>query len=289
MHRVTAKDGTSIAYDRLGDGPAIILVGGAAADRSANAQLAQELADRFTVYTYDRRGRGDSGDTLPYAVEREIEDIAALIEAAGGAAHVFGASSGGALALEAAAAGLSIARLAVYEVPYAMEPGWLSYVERLRVLLADERRGDAFALFMVSAGATDEMVEQARESPEWPRMEALAPTLAYDAACLGDGRPPAERLARIACPTLVATCGTGSRPVAWGEPRHDAGPTGVRAAAAGSIAAHTSGSMAARISGAAADAIAAHVPGAVRETVEGQPHLVDAKAFAPVLAKFLGK
>ncbi|WP_433436093.1 alpha/beta fold hydrolase [Nonomuraea sp. CA-141351] len=266
MHRVTAKDGTSIAYERLGDGPAIVLVGGATVDRSGNAQLAQELSGKFTVYNYDRRGRGDSGDTLPYAVEREIEDIAALIAEAGGAAHLFGASSGGALALEAAAAGLPIAKLAVYEVPYNVAPDGRErsreYVERLHALLGEGRRGDAFALFMVTAGATEEMVEQARNSPMWPGLEAVAPTLAYDAACLGDGRPPADRLAGIACPTLVATGGASAESFAGGG-----------------------GDFFDR----AADAIAAFVPGAVREIIEGQTHMVDPKALAPVLTRFLGR
>ncbi|MFI7637003.1 alpha/beta fold hydrolase [Nonomuraea sp. NPDC049400] len=266
MHCVTSKDGTSIAYERLGDGPAIILVAGASVDRSGNAQLAQELSGKFTVYNYDRRGRGDSGDTLPYAVEREIEDIAALIAEAGGAAHLFGASSGGALALEAAAAGLPIAKLAVYEVPYNVAPDgrerWREYVERLHALLAEGRRGDAFALFMVTAGATEEMVEQARNSPAWPGLEAVAPTLAYDAACMGDGRPPADRLAGIACPTLVATGGASAESFVGGG-----------------------GDFFDR----AADAVAAFVPGAVREIVEGQTHMVDPKALAPVLTRFLGR
>lgn len=117
MACVTSKDGTSIAYQRAGTGPAVILVGGGLDDGSENAALVPELARHFTVVNYARRGRGDSGDTQPYAVEREIEDIDALISEAGGSAHLFGASSGGALALEAAAAGLAIDRIAVYEVP----------------------------------------------------------------------------------------------------------------------------------------------------------------------------
>jgi pimeloyl-ACP methyl ester carboxylesterase len=117
---VTSKDGTSIAYEHDGRGPAVILVGGPIDDGSENAPLIPELAERFTVNNYARRGRGESGDTPPYAVEREIEDLQALITEHGGAAHVFGASSGSGLALEAAAAGVAIDRLAVYEVPYAM-------------------------------------------------------------------------------------------------------------------------------------------------------------------------
>ena len=127
MDHVKSKDGTVIAFDRVGTGPAVILVGGAIDDGAENAPLGPALGDRFTVYNYARRGRGESGDSPPYAVEREIEDLDAIITEAGEGAHVFGASSGGGLALEAAAAGLVIDRLAVYEVPYAMAdegPHW---------------------------------------------------------------------------------------------------------------------------------------------------------------------
>src|SRR5919197_377804 len=127
MSRVVSKDGTPIAYDRTGDGPALILVGGGLLDpvtgragRWENAPLAEALAARFTVYNYDWRGRADSGDTLPYAVEREVEDLGSLISVAGGSAHLYRVSSGGALALEAAAAGLAADRIAVYEVPYSI-------------------------------------------------------------------------------------------------------------------------------------------------------------------------
>jgi hypothetical protein len=127
MSRVASSDGTSIAYDRGGSGPAVILVGGGLVDpatgragRSENAPLATELAGHFTVYNYDRRGRAESGDTLPYAVEREIEDIEALIDHAAGSVHLYGVSSSGALALEAVAAGLPVDSVAVYEVPYSI-------------------------------------------------------------------------------------------------------------------------------------------------------------------------
>ena len=152
MDRVTSKDGTSIAYQHDGRGPAVILVGGAIDDGSDNAPLIPELAENFTVYNYARRGRGESGDTPPYTVEREIEDLQALIAEHGGSAHVFGASSGGGLALEAAAAGVAIDRLAVYEVPYAMAedgPHWNRRdVPEVEELLADGRRGDVVELFM---------------------------------------------------------------------------------------------------------------------------------------------
>lgn len=214
MSRVTSKDGTSIAYEREDAGPAVILVGGGAVDRSENVPLVPELAPHFTVYNYDRRGRGDSGDTLPYAVEREIEDLGALIPEAGGPAHLYGISSGGALALEAAAAGIAVDRLAVYEVPYNVAGDWPQrwrrYVEELGALLAEDRRGDAFERFMRPADAPEEAIRSARSSPRWTGLEAIAHALAYDAACLGDGRPPTARLAKISRPTLVAT-GAGGR------------------------------------------------------------------------------
>jgi pimeloyl-ACP methyl ester carboxylesterase len=263
MGRVTSKDGTSIAYERMGSGPAVILVGGGAVDRSENAPLAPELAEHFTVYNYDRRGRGESGDTVPYAVEREVEDIEALIAQAGESAHLYGVSSGGALALEAAAAGLAIDRLAVYEVPYNTADDWprrwQEYVEQLGALLAEDRRGDAFELFMRLADASEENIAAARNSPMWPSLEAIAPTLAYDAACLGNGHPPAARLAKITQPTLVAT---GART------RQPGAATWVLALD------H------------AADAIAESIPRAERQILEGQTHVADPKAVALVLERF---
>lgn len=209
MSRVVSKDGTSIAFDRQGSGAPVVLVGGGLADRSENAPLAEELAQYFTVFNYDRRGRGLSGDTLPYAVEREIEDLAALITEAGSPVQLYGVSSGGALVLEAVAAGLAVERFGIYEVPYFLNEEatrhWQEYVSNLRDLLAEERRGDALALFMRLAGSTEEDIASARGSTDWAASEALAHTLAYDAACLGDGRPPTERLAKITQPTLVAT------------------------------------------------------------------------------------
>jgi pimeloyl-ACP methyl ester carboxylesterase len=261
LNRVTSTDGTSIAYEHLGSGPAVILVTGGLDDGSENAPLATELAGHFTVFNFNRRGRGESGDTPPYAVQREIEDIEALIAEARGSAHVYGVSSGGALALEAAAAGIAIDRLAVYEVPWNMADDWLSrwrdYVEQLEVALAEGRRGDALELFMRLAGSSDEGIAGARDSPYWPGMEAIAHTLAYDAACLGDGRPPTARLETIKQPTLVAA----------GEPRPGA-PSWALALDE------------------AADAVAASIPHAQRQTLEGQSHVIDAKALAPMLERF---
>ena len=261
MSRVTSRDGTPIAYDRKGSGPAVILVGGGLVDpatgragRSENAPLASELAMRFTVYNYDRRGRADSGDTLPYAVEREIEDIDALIAEAGGSAHLHGVSSGGALALEAAAAGLAIDKVSVYELPYLIgeeaSRHWREYVAELRAALAEGRRGDAVELFMRVAGAPEESIAGAKASPMWPGLEAVAHTLAYDAAVLGDDHPPSGRLAEVTQPTLILTGGSDD------------------------------------FFERAADATAASLPHAEREVLRGQTHVADPKALAPVLERF---
>src|SRR6266702_3168110 len=157
MRKVISKDGTPIAFDQSGHGPPIILVAGATATRLAEASLAAALAPHFTVFAYDRRGRGESGDTAPYAVEREVEDIEALINETGGSAFVFGHSSGAALALEAAVQlGEKVTKLAMYEAPYndAREAklAWRAYLQQLTEALAADRRGDAVALFMQYVG-----------------------------------------------------------------------------------------------------------------------------------------
>src|SRR5438270_2398156 len=145
MPNVVSKDGTRIAFDRHGDGQPIILVVGAFNERSTGTPLATFLAPHFAAYTYDRRGRGDSGDTAPYAVDREIDDLAALIAEAGGAAAVFGYSSGAMLALHAAARGLPITRLVLYDPPYMVQPptGEPDHAARLADLIAGGRRGEA--------------------------------------------------------------------------------------------------------------------------------------------------
>lgn len=263
VSRVTSKDGASIAYDRRGSGPTVVLVGGGLVDRSENAALALELAEHFTVLNYDRRGRGESGDAKPYALERELEDLEALIVEAGGKAHLYGVSSGGALVLEAAAAGLPVDRLAVYEVPYSTGAGalhrWREYRAELEALLGEGRRGDAVELFMRLAGSPDEVVTGAKESAFWPAVEAVAHTLAYDAACLGDGRAPSARLARITRPILVIT-GDGPDP-------------------------HLSG-LPSDFFALAADAIERAMPRAERQTLPGQGHMVEATVLAPVLERF---
>lgn len=262
MDSAISEDGTPIAYERSGAGPAVILVGGALDDGSENAPLVPLLAGRFTVFNYARRGRGASGDTPPYAIEREIEDLEALVAAAGGSAHVYGVSSGGALVLEAAAAGVAIDRVAVYEVPYNLDPDgphWnLDDVPKVHDLLAEDRRGDVVELFMRTVGTPEEWIHGAKSSAVWPSLEALAPTLAYDAACVGNGHPPTARLGRIAQPTLVVT----------GAAHED------------------QGALPADFFDRAADAVAAALPKAERLVLEGQGHMVDANALHPELERF---
>jgi len=208
---VTSKDGTKIAVDVLGSGPAIVLVSGGSVDRGSNAGLAEVLKGDFTVHNYDRRGRGDSGDTLPYAVEREIEDIEAVIAAAGGSAHLYGSSSGAGLALEAAAAGASVDRLILWEPPYNLDPAGrppADSVEQLDRMVADGRRGDAATFFMVDmVRMPAEFAAFARTQPWWPAQEAIAHTLAYDARVMGDYSVPTATAARVTVPTLILTGG----------------------------------------------------------------------------------
>lgn len=258
METVTSKDGTTIAFERSGEGPALILVDGALCSHAFGPMrpLAALLAPHFTVYAYDRRGRGESGDTAPFALEREVEDIDALIAAAGGSALVYGISSGAALALEAAHQLPSrITKLALYEAPYSVdEPSverFKAYRAQVGEVLAQGRRGDAVELFMRLVGASDEGVAATRQSPAWPEFEAVAPTLAYDAAALGDSSVPVDRAAVVSTPTLVMD-GGASFPFM-----------------------HT-----------AADNLASALPHAQRRTLEGQTHEVAAEALAPVLVEF---
>jgi pimeloyl-ACP methyl ester carboxylesterase len=213
MRIVISKDGTPIVFDQSGQGPAIILVAGANATRLAEVSLAAALAPHFTVFAYDRRGRGDSGDTAPYAVEREVEDIDALITEAGGLAFVFGHSSGAVLALEAARLlGGRIEKLAMYEPPFIIDdsrpPVPQDYVPHLNELIAAGRRSEAVEYFMTDMMLVPaEMVAQMRNTPMWPQLEAVAHTIPYDGTIMGDtmsGNPSTLRKwASVTVPTLV--------------------------------------------------------------------------------------
>ncbi|MGH1563724.1 alpha/beta fold hydrolase [Mumia sp. DW29H23] len=211
---VTSADGTSIAVTRRGSGPPVVLVDGALACGRTDPDrgLAVALASRFTVLDYDRRGRGGSTDTPPYAPEREVEDLAAVASAAGPGVCVFGMSAGAVLSLRAVAAGVPVRRLAVYEPPFTGEVVGAADVRRsrkeLEAILADDERGparfgDAVASLMTLAGMPREMVTLVRHTPVWREYEALAPTLAYDLAVLDDGIVPRRRLEAVDVPTLV--------------------------------------------------------------------------------------
>src|SRR5919206_3527409 len=168
FQEIASPDGTTIAYDRLGEGPPVIMVCGAMCDRALMRPTAEELAKHFTVFNYDRRGRGDSGDTAPYAVEREIEDLGGLIDEAGGTASVYGHSSGAGLVLHATAHGLPIAKIVLHDPPYALDEearqNAREYGENLRAMLLEDRRGDAVELFMTMVGMPQEMVEGMRHT-----------------------------------------------------------------------------------------------------------------------------
>jgi pimeloyl-ACP methyl ester carboxylesterase len=179
---VTSADGTRIAFDRLGEGPPVIVVSGILCDRHTTQGLAEQLAQRFSVINYDRRGRGESGDTAPYAVEREIEDLGALITEAEGTASIYGHSSGAGLALNAAASGLPITRLVLHEPPYGPDDeestrGARELAENVRAALAENRRAEAIELFFTASGMPPEMVEGMSSDP---KMLAVAPTMPYD-------------------------------------------------------------------------------------------------------------
>jgi pimeloyl-ACP methyl ester carboxylesterase len=218
MQTIPSKDGTAIAFDRFGEGPALIMVTGALATRSdviasTQASAGASLSQHFTVFAYDRRGRGESGDTQPYAVEREVEDIDALITEAGGAAFVFGHSSGAVLALEAARLlPTRITKLAVYEPPFIIDasrpPVPQNYLAQLKELTSSGHRGEAVAYFMTTGvGVPAEEVAKMRNAPIWPALEASAHTLVYDGLIMGDsmdGNPSSiQHWAAVTAPTLV--------------------------------------------------------------------------------------
>jgi pimeloyl-ACP methyl ester carboxylesterase len=210
---VTSMDGTRIAFDRFGQGPPVVVVSGMFCDRKTTQELADQLGRRFTVINYDRRGRCDSGDTAPYAVEREVEDLGALIAEGGGAASVYGHSSGAGLALNAAARGLPITRLVLHEPPYGPDDaeskrGARELAESVRAAIAEDRRADAIKLFLTASGMPPEMAEGASGDP---KMLALAPTMPYDFEVMGDisrgGTIPEDLVRSIDIPTLVIAGG----------------------------------------------------------------------------------
>lgn len=261
MKTVTSKDGTTIAFDQWGAGPAVILVDGALQYRAFDqgmVDLANLLSPHFTVIHYDRRGRGDSTDMQPYTLEREIEDIEALIDEVGGSASLYGISSGAALAMEAAIAlPDKVSKLAMYEAPFnddeAAQQTWREYTKKLEELLAAGRNGDAVGHFMMLVGASAEDVEGIKNTPMWPLWESIAPTLAYDhIAALGeDAAVPTERAARVAMPALVMD-GSESFPFM-----------------------HMT-----------ATKLAKAIPNAQHRTLDGQTHEVASDVLAPVLIEF---
>jgi pimeloyl-ACP methyl ester carboxylesterase len=255
MDTVTSKDGTTIAFDRTGKGSPVILVSGGSTDRMANAPLAELLASDFTVFNYDRRGRGPSGDTPPYGVEREVEDIDAVISAAGGSAFLYGTSSGAVLALDAAASGLAITKLALWEPPFILDENArppADQVEQYDKMIAEGRRGDAVEYFMTKVvGLPPEFAAQARSAPFWKAQEDLAHTLAYDAIIMGDYSLPTERAAAVKAPTLVIA-GAASFPFMRET----------------------------------AQALAEALPNGQTRILEGQEHNVDPAVLAPALAHF---
>ncbi|MCU1685898.1 MAG: hydrolase [Amycolatopsis sp.] len=265
MNTVTSQDGTAIAFDRIGEGPALILVDGALCYRASgpNGPLAALLAEHFTVFTYDRRGRGESGDNSAagaYSAEREVEDLQALFAEAGGSAYLYGISSGAALALEATNRGLPVKKLALYEAPFivdntraALSPDYLLQLERL---VATDRRGDSVKHFMrKGVGLPALVVAMMRLMPAWPKLKGVAHTLPYDVRLVDayqHGTPlPAAQWSSATAPTLVIDGGKSPKWMRNGT-----------------------------------KSLADVLPQARYETLPGQTHLVKPPALAPVLTRF---
>ena len=205
MQKTRSQDGTTLAYERVGEGQPLILVLGACNDRKTGAPLAAALSRHFSVFSYDRRGRGDSTDAATYAVEREVEDFEAMLAVAGGAANVFGYSSGAMLALEAAGSGLPLRKLALYELPPGTAP---EHPAQLRALVEAGRRGDALEYFQERVvGIPAQVVQQLRAAPFRKGLEAIAHTLVYDTTLTTRGRASPELLAKVEPPTLAIAGG----------------------------------------------------------------------------------
>jgi pimeloyl-ACP methyl ester carboxylesterase len=252
---VASGDGTKIAFERTGKGPALVIVSGALSQRKNAKALAGKLSERFTVYTYDRRGRGESGDTKPYAVEREIEDLGAVIAQAGGKAYVYGVSSGAALALRSAGrlGPEKVSKLALYEPPYGQdERDFSEQKQRVDQLVQTGKPGDAAAYFFSAIGTPPQAVDDMKRSPDWRDISEIDFTLAYDYAVLGDGSVP-ESVGQITIPTLVMT---GEKSMGFMRPT--------------------------------AERIAKLMPKAQHTTVKGQTHQASPEVVAPLLFEFFG-
>jgi pimeloyl-ACP methyl ester carboxylesterase len=256
---VQSKDGTTIAYERVGSGPNLIMVAGAlgAKDMSFTRRFVATLSKHFTLINYDRRGRGDSTDTKPFSVEREIEDIQALIQA-NGPSHVFGMSSGAALVLEAAASGVPMLSAIPFEPPYMVgehrKPAHAEYEPTVKRLIAQGKRDDALKLFMRTVGVPGPMLAVMRILPMWKKLRSTADTLPYDAAAMNGFEPPAKRLGAIHVPTLLV----------YGDKTPKALQDGTTA-------------------------VSKLVPGAELRSLPKQSHNLKPEAIAPVLVEFTSK
>lgn len=265
MSTTVSRDGTVIGFDKVGNGPAIILIAGATQYRAIDQrapEMARLLSEAgFSVINYDRRGRGESGDTLPYAVAREVEDVAALIAVVGGRASLYGASSGCALALEAAQSGLPVDKLVLYEPPYVVDDSWAppprDYFEKLAAFReAGDKAGALTYFFTASIHMPSDQVDGMKKSPFWPMLEPVGHTIEYEALCMGKeavegGLATTQRWNKVTQPVLVVD-GDASFP----------------------------------FMAAGADTVA-KVLGAGRKTLPGQGHGPAPEAIAPVVVEFL--
>jgi len=257
-HTVTSTDGTPIAYDRTGDGPPVVLISGGLNQRVMYTKLVNLLSDRFTVYNYDRRGRGESGDGDPetYTMDLEIDDLRAVLDAVGEPALVVANCTGGIIAAHAAARGVPMAKLAMYEPPYAVggdrPVAAADYLDRLKALIAEGRNDDAVVLFQKEAvGNSDEFIARFRSHPAWPLFAGLAHTLPYERVIVGDGTIPADVMRQVGVATLVLEGG--------------ASPAWQRNACA---------------------VMAELIPGADRQVLQGKGHVFPLVEVAPFLEKF---
>lgn len=260
MPTIISKDQTSIAFDKTGQGPAVILIHGALAGRADHTDLAEMLSKHFTVYNYDRRGHGGTQDNKQYNLEREVEDLEAIINAAGGSAYLYGISSGAALAFETAARlGDKVKKLAMYEAPYDEAAGaaekWKTYTADIQKLNAAGKGAEAVEYHMNYVGVPEKMINDMKASPNWTAMVAMAPTLAYDIAAVGNDRSiSAERAANIKATALIMDGGASAQTMPFMRR--------------------------------SAEKLASLIPNAQHRTIEGEAHGVNAKAIAPVLVQF---